>query len=67
MGFGTGADFQDAVRKRVARLLQIEDIVEEETGDDIDRKEAVRILDLYEKHEWFEIEKDYMMQAYEEV
>lgn len=67
MPFGAGADFQDAVRKQVARLLQIEDIVEEHTGEEIDREESERILNLYRKYDRFTPDKDYRMQAYKEV
>lgn len=64
--FGAEADFLDAVRSKVAKLIQIEDIFEE-YAHSIDRERASEILDLYEQYERFEYDKDYFNKAIEEV
>lgn len=67
MAFGAAADFQDAARRQIARLLEIKDIVEEESGKEIDKGRAGEILDQYRQYERFNPEKEYLLDVYEEV
>lgn len=66
MVFGAGADFQDAVRKKIAKLEQIEDILEK-NGETPSKKNSRKVLDLYNKFERFEADKKYRLKSYGSV